>query len=305
MPTCIKLAPRWVNARLFEDALRDSGDPLTSGDSCVRFVFPVGCKVMIDAGTRLLSLANQLSYCTKRVVLDFHEGEAGAMGYLNRMGFFEHILPGVEVLPSLPEYSGAQLYKGNNPQIVEFERLHPDCQERQLPGRLTDALLKGCADRSDAKALEGAAFTTFAELIDNVYSHSYTELDGYAALQVYKSRTGNKVFVAVSDSGVGIFETLRPALLAQRSRLAELSDIDLMVRIFAEGVSQHGAHRGCGLKGAAAKAKKYNARIDVRLPNSRVYLSPQGNEYEPDRAYCYDELPLIWGTHLSFEFHLS
>lgn len=38
---------------------------------------------------------------------------------------------------------------------------------------------------------------------------SRTELDGYAALQIYSK--GNCLSVAVSDSGLGIMETLRPA----------------------------------------------------------------------------------------------
>ena len=85
--------------------------------------------------------------------------------------------------------------------------------------------------------LEGAAWTIFAELIDNVFSHSQTQLDGYAVLQPrtlfglpipvfyrqqflpsqlihpnHEYRGGKMLQVAVSDSGLGIMETLRPAL---------------------------------------------------------------------------------------------
>jgi len=51
-------------------------------------------------------------------------------------------------------------------------------------------------------ARQNAAWTIFTELIDNVFSHSQTPLDGYAALQVYAR--GNIVKVAVSDSGLEI-----------------------------------------------------------------------------------------------------
>jgi len=43
---------------------------------------------MIDSAVRILSLANQLDFCTRRVRLDFVEGERGALDYLNQMGFF-------------------------------------------------------------------------------------------------------------------------------------------------------------------------------------------------------------------------
>jgi hypothetical protein len=55
-----------------------------------------------------------------------------------------------------------------------------------------------CGRRRDAEDLGGATFTVLAELIDNVFSHSETALDGYAALQVYPK--GDSLQVAVSDS---------------------------------------------------------------------------------------------------------
>jgi len=43
----------------------------------------------------------------------------------------------------------------------------------------------------------------------------------------------------------------------------------------------------------------------VRLPNARVLLVPGKNGYAPNTAYCYRELPLIWGTHICFTFQLD
>ena len=161
-------------------------------------------------------------------------------------------------------------------------------------------------DRSNGPAraeLSGAAWTIFAELIDNVFSHSSTLVDGYAALQCYSA--GKRLSVAVSDSGLGIMETLRPALRTENPRLAALSDIDLLVEIFRDGISRHGPDRGCGLKGSAAKAIKFNAELDVRLPNQRVLLTPARGIYQPNTAYCYQDLPLVWGTHVGFTFRLA
>jgi hypothetical protein len=163
--------------------------------------------------------------------------------------------------------------------------------------------MRSCHSRPDASELEGAAWTVFAELIDNVFEHSETRLDGYAALQVYPA--GNKLIVAVSDSGLGIMRTLRPSLQNAYPRLVGLSDTELLVEVFRQGLSRHGADRGCGLKGSAAKAMKFQAELDVRLPTQRVLLTPARGAYQTNTAYCYDSLPLVWGTHVSFDFNLS
>jgi hypothetical protein len=280
----VKFPADWVNALTFEIALDRSGGPHASECTEVRFCFPIRCKIMIDTAIRLLSLVNQLSLTTKRVLLDFEEGEAGTMGYLDRMGFFEHLDPAVNVSPNRPVFSAATIYRGKNTGLVEIARINKDRQDQTLPTR-------------------GAAFLIFAELIDNVFSHSKTPLDGFAALQYYP--TGKSLKVAVSDSGLGIMDTLRPALEAEQSNLVALSDVDLLVEIFREGISRHGDRRGNGLKGAAGKAMKFGANLDVRLPNLRVFLTPAKGMYQPNKAYCSDRLPLLWGTHIAFEFKLG
>jgi hypothetical protein len=258
---------------------------------------------MIDSAVRILSLTNQLDFCTRRVHLEFLEGERGALGYLNRMGFFDHLSSDIEVSPSRPSYSGADFYRGSNASLVEIARINKDDRDRGLPARLTEALMRSCQSRRDARELEGAAWTIFAELIDNVFEHSRTPLDGYAALQVYPR--GNQLLVAVSDSGLGIMQTLRPSLQTEFPRLVGLSDTDLLVEVFRQGLSRHGADRGCGLKGSAAKAIKFKADLDVRLPNQRVLLTPARGGYQANTAYCYNHLPLLWGTHIGFAFRLS
>jgi hypothetical protein len=147
---------------------------------------------------------------------------------------------------------------------------------------LTDAISYACASRQDVSELTGAAWTIFAELIDNTFAHSATQLDGYAALQVYSG--GNRLSVAVSDSGLGIMGTLRPSLRIEFPRLANLSDTEVLVEVFRQGISRHGADRGCGLKGCAAKAIKFKASLDIRLPNQRVLLTPARSAYQPGSA---------------------
>jgi len=302
--TCVvQLPQQWVNAAKLEAAFRACGGPHQATAYVVKINFPTGCKVMVDAAVRLLSLANQLIASTRQVEMIFEQGEEGTMGYLNRIGFFDHLDPAVVIRPERPRYSGARRHAGRNVNLVEIARIAKDQRDPDLPIRLTDAVSAACSGRGDLPELSGAAFLIFSELIDNVFSHSSTQLDGYAALQVYSN--GHRLLVAVSDSGKGIMDTLRPALATEFPRLVQLSDIDLLVEIFREGISRHGPDRGCGLKGCAGKAIKFNAELDVRLPNQRILLVPAKGAYQPNIAHCYEDLPLLWGTHISFALSLE
>lgn len=132
----IRFPGNWVDASKFEAALRASGGPLTA-QTDAGFVFPINCKIMVDSGIRLLSLVNQLAYDRRHVRLEFEEGEAGTMGYLNRMGFFDHLAHDVEVKPCRPLYSGANLHRGSNAALVEIARINKDSRDDELPTRLT------------------------------------------------------------------------------------------------------------------------------------------------------------------------
>ncbi len=298
----VNLPAVWIDASMMESAIQRAGNPHGVGVYEVAFRFSVGSKLMIDAAIRLLSLANQLAATSRRVRLAFDEGEAGTMGYLNRVGFFDHLAREIEVAPTRPVYSAASVHRGGNAGLVEIARINKDYRDQSLPGRLADAVKRSCATRADIQELTGAAWTIFAELVDNVFSHSRTPLDGYAALQVYPR--GDRLVVAVSDSGVGIMETLRPALHNINPHLSRLSDLDLLVEIFRQGISRYGSDRGDGLRGSAAKAIKFQADLDVRLPYQRVRLTPSRGAYAPNTAFCFDHLPLLWGTHIGFTFRL-
>lgn len=295
----IRLPARWVSNRLFENCLRRARAPHDDEVTDVVFRVPEGCGVMVDAAVRLLSLANQLA--PKKVILEFEGGEDGAFGYLNRIGFFDHLDDRVEVLPYRPLMSSAITFRGNNARLVEIAGISPSLRDQELPSRLSDALEEAVQNRRDRKSLGLAAFTVFSELIDNIFQHSATELGGFAVLQVYK----NGVRVAVSDSGRGILQTLRPSLEPEFPRFASMSDTELVVEAFRTGLSRHGRDRGCGLKRSAEQAIKYNAILDVRLPTCLVQLVPSHDGYAPSMAYCYDNIPLIHGTHVCFDFRLD
>ncbi len=152
----------------------------------------------------------------------------------------------------------------------------------------------------DIQRLRHAAFTIFAELIDNIYNHSLTTLDGFVGLQVY--RAGGEVQVVVSDSGVGLIQTARPKL-PSNERMK--NDKELVAKIFREGVPWDGDKRGLGLKQCAAKAIKFNAIVNVRLANFIIELAPTERGYQVSEKKCYWNLPLLQGTHICFYFPLT
>lgn len=258
---------------------------------------------MVDTAIRLLSLANQLSLCGKAVALVFEDGMIGTMGYLVRMGFFDYLAPAVDVLPERPQKSAMAAYRGLNTDLVEISNITPGRKDQSLPTRLADAVKFAVRARDDHNRIGNAAYTVFAELIDNVFQHSATALDGYAALQTYKA--GGLVKVAVSDSGKGIMETLRPALQAESPSLNRLSDANLLLEIFKKGVSRHGKSRGAGLRICAAVALKYGSSIEVRLPCSCITFSPSDGKYTVKGSQTVENLPLLWGTHISIDFPLD
>lgn len=300
--TCELIFPgKWINADAFEKTIK--GNPHSCGSQEVTFRFYADCKLMVDVCIRILSLANQLHSSLHRVKLIFDDGEDGVMGYLNRIGFFDCLDPGIEVSPARPTWSGAAIHRGGNMGLVEIARINKNLRDKTIHGRLAEAVGHACVHRADVSSLEEATWTIFSELIDNIFSHSQTPLDGYAALQRYSN--GNEIKIAVSDSGLGILQTLRPALASEFPTLTGLTDTQLIVEIFRQGLSRHGTDRGCGLRGSAAKAIKFQADLEVRLPNSRVVLKPSRQAYTANTAHCYESLPLMWGTHITFSLKLT
>lgn len=255
---------------------------------------------MVDAGLQILSLANQLQYDNKSVSLLFSEGMRGAMGYLNRIGFFDYLHPDIEVLPERPSKTR---YFGNNSELVEIASINPEGGNDEIPDRLANAIQCLLVDRDDSKRVGNSGFTIFGELIDNIEQHSSTVLNGYAALQLYHESGILKV--TVSDSGEGIMDTIRPVLEVEYPDLQNHSDAKLFLEMIKRGISRHGSERGCGLKTSAGMALRYNATVDVRMPTSRAYLNSSGGKYIINKQESVENLSLIRGTHICFDFRLD
>tara|TARA_R110002049_G_scaffold20717_2_gene75869 strand:- start:5626 stop:6549 length:924 start_codon:yes stop_codon:yes gene_type:complete len=303
--TClIEFPATWSTSNHFESTLQQSGDPLREPDMHVEVRVPSGCFIMVDAGVRLLSYLNVLAHINKAVVLDFEDGEEGTMGYLDRMGFFECLNPRVEVRPSRPAFSRAELYRGSNQSLVEFAKIRLGARNQELPRMLVDSLLEKVGDTSSRSVLEQAVFTMFGELIDNIFRHSNTELDGFAVSQYYGGRR-NEVFIAVSDSGEGPMKRLTPVLPKYYPDLVDATESELLVAMFTRGVSRLRKANKSGLAYAAHHALKFDASLDVRIPTTHIELRPATEGGYAAQGYVSSNLPLVWGTHVAFNFRLD
>jgi hypothetical protein len=299
----IELPPKWIDAAAFEVALSANVGPLQSLESSIQISIPARAAVMVDAGVRLLSLSNQLQSVGKRVTLEFSHEDTSSFDYLNRIGFFDELDSKIVVKPDRPRRSTATRFHGANGGLVEIERLVPGQVDRGIPRRLEKALTGSIKDAKRCELVGDAAFGLFAELINNVEDHSKTAIAGYAVLQVYK----NGVRIAVSDSGLGLLDTLRQSLPEHYPHLQRLGPRELIMYALQEGgLSCRGKGRGGGgLKRCADHARSLQANLEIRTANHCLRVRGKHWAKRANDAQTIDQLPLLWGTHVVFDFKLD
>jgi hypothetical protein len=295
----IELPNNWARVDHINRLLKSQGDPFLDGVRQVHILIPEQAKLMLDGAVVLLSLANQLADSGRVVLIEFIGGFGGVMGYLDRMAFFDKLHPAIRTKPKRPSLSRALRYGGTSAAIFEFHSINPNDPGNLVPQNLVSLLETACSARPDCNELSNVAFTLFAELVENIYAHSETVLDGFAAFQVYSS---NKACVVVSDSGKGILEIIRPALSHE---MRDLSDTEILVTMFSKGLSSQGQGHGCGLPRCVKAALKFKFEMNIRLPTCNVKLRPALTTGGVNVALCTDDLPRIAGTHISFDFRLD
>jgi hypothetical protein len=295
----VRLAGTWLAANAVDASIKRAGDPYAAGETT--FQVTAGTKMLIDAGIRLLAFCNQMTVRGVRVGLRFEDGTA--MGYLDRMGFFDHLAPAVLVEPDRPAVSGATVFGGNNSGLVEICAIRPGLDTHELIYKLNETIRATCGGRPDFPQFEEAMSTILSELVGNVFLHGGEGATGHAAFQSYPS--SNKARVVVSDDGRGLMQTIRPALHGRNPAYGDVRDVDLLVEMFRDGLSWFDdPGHGNGLKGCATKAIRYRAKLDVRLRTQAVRLVPSGDAYLPSTAVLSTDLAEIDGTHIAFELSL-
>jgi len=291
----------WLTAEKFEEALKKSGCLLSSDSEFINIIFPRGCKVMLEAGARLLALINQVDSGYQSVSLDFSKNDQAA-SYLNRIGFFELLSDNVVVKSSSANGQLFERYKGKNSSLVEFGSLDPNTINKETVINLTDSFV-GLSDAS----YETAILTIFSEFIGNIYEHSRSTTFGFAALQEYKGHQ-HHIQVVVSDSGVGIAETLRstlkehhPSLYALYGENTQRNNINLVLESVKNGhISRFGPGRGLGLFSAKSHAIKFKVIYTIRQEDFSLTLKMQDGCVTDTKIN--NNIHKIKGTHISFDF---
>ncbi len=295
----------WINSYAFEESLGQAGEASISSCDSVHVKIGQGCNIMNDVALKILSLSNQLVCRGKFVCLEFYN-RSGAWSYFDRIGFFEHLHEDVVVFPVRLAVSRAETYRGTSEQLLEIASLDLRCDmNKGVPGDLTDKLVRNIhGDPERVEEFEHTVFTIFSELISNVYLHSETSISGFACLQLYQGKTA---LIAVSDSGLGLLETLRPALSIANPKLVGCTDTEIICEVFQKGLSRRTDQdgKGAGLMRSGQAAIRYKANLDIRLKNSRVRLVPSRDRYTRSKAVCSTDLPVLAGTHICFEFNLD
>lgn len=304
----VVLPPVWLRSSAFEECLgaHQLEAHLRLGGAAV-IEFPERCRVPAGLGICLLSFLNQLAAMgTGQLVLQFAAGDA-LFGYLDRNGFLALLSPLIATQPERPPIPKALVHSGQAATLLEIAPLRAAMGVDEM-----QAILRGLTEKLEgllpaterARRLVNHVRTALAELIQNVPNHSRTSLPGYAMLQAYPNAQRPRVEIGVSDSGIGIPESLRGALGAT---LAGRTDTDLVLRAFSDGLSSMGKNggRGCGLPTCARIAAEYAATVSVRTPAAHVTLQPAAEGSARMLATTRSELTRIAGTHVWIDLRLD
>lgn len=303
----VELPCGWIDANKFESALAAHPD-LFINNGQVKFTLPKGCNLLLEPISRLLALVNQLDYSGVEVTIDM--ADCGkTRGFLNRAGFFDLLATSINVLPKRPKTSSAKIFKGNADSLVELGRICPKSKNKDLIVSLHSSFVRKSSDTYYTVAL-----TVFSEFIGNISEHSQSDLDGFAALQVYNPYgRRSHIQTVISDSGVGVVSTLRstleqhyPDLYRRFPNTGVDSDIGLVLEVFSKGnITRHGKEsgRGLGFKSTREQASKFDADLSIRLDTFNVTLKYRDGEL--DQPIIQKELTKIEGTHICFDFFVD
>lgn len=232
----------------------------------------------------------------------------GLGGYLDRIGVLEDLGSQVSIVDLTPA-GLAQARRGQNDSLEEVVRVPATGpMDRGVAERLASKLA-ACAVPEVQDALANTAYTCFAELIGNIRTHSGSPTPGFAALQVYTPRVGSQriVEVVVADAGLGILDTLRPALQAKQLLQGELDDQALLLHAVNSGISRHGEGAGCGITQSAKRLLRLpGPQLELRLPTTRLRFEPgPAGGYVITQARTGHSVSPLPGTHWTFRYSLD
>lgn len=300
----VKLAPGWVDEIAFESALLKSGELLNEQCARVIVVIPKGCKLLLIAEARLLSLLNQIVHDGKSATIDLSDCK-DTLTFFNRIGFLDQLDRRVEVLPERPKFSTAKALRGQSISTLEFGLIDPSGES--VDQSLIDQLTARCVKLSKAKYMQGVV-TILTEIGDNVCLHSESPLHGFMALQRYRPSGRGHIQIVISDSGIGISGSLRPTLAKYHpilhKKFDNQADIELVSEVLLRGgISSDGSPYGLGFRSSKEIASKFHAVVSVRQENFSISMEFRESDYAC--VTRIENLIKIRGTQICFDFDID
>ena len=128
----VLLRGSWLTANEVDLALQQAPGPSLDETGHLHVTALAGCSPMVDAIVRLLCFCNQSAVAGRKVTLDLSECP-GAVGYIDRIGFFDRLDEAVEVVSGRPQHSAASIHKGGNEGVVEIEPINRNLCDPMLP----------------------------------------------------------------------------------------------------------------------------------------------------------------------------
>lgn len=289
--------------------LRSCGEKLAHVDlSESRFVDPHGL-------LSLLECCRHAKNVGKRIALTLPANES-VLSYLERIGFVTHVRPFAELFTA-----GGRRYVSPAQTYHLPERRSHDSSvgaaQYRLPRRPSDVLLEITLveNSQDVHAIVGRVknrahlilkkhlgydeqktvrfIVALAELCQNIFEHSNTV--GYVAIQKYRYSTldRNVVKLAVTDTGIGMKQSLAPRLAAQFG--TKWSDLTAIEQAFQHGVSRFAdPGRGHGLRCVRELVAAWDGKLSIRSGRARLAVVPRWAKGLPTD----DSLPYFPGTQI-------
>jgi len=294
----------WIDSDHVEKALQKYGSPLESSSKYLNIEIGKDRRLLLDAISKILALANQAVQVGKIVTLEFCSSEQ--LSYLNRAQFFDRLHPDVTVKPYRPAKT-EEKFSGTNYKIVELQQIS---EGTNAPKLIRNSLEQSAPDQQiNISAVQFA----ISELVSNVEEHSKTPYPGFAGLQCYERGPRPAVMMVVSDNGLGICGTLLPVLSSKYPELARKFSANdpnagpnLIFKAFTEGgISQvvDDDSRGTGLRTSGRSAANLNANVIIRQERFEIEMQfREGVVREPKIKL---NLPKLLGTHVTFQFFLT
>ncbi|MBE0365350.1 hypothetical protein PULV_a2129 [Pseudoalteromonas ulvae UL12] len=289
----------WVSGYDLEKLLVEVKDKIFTNKKALTIVIQARANAPINTLIRLINVANQLDHKGVKVTLDFSGKTNKLLGYCETMGFFECLSDGVKLKSPNGINKVSRIKKSGN-SYISINKISGSVHDKSLPKKLAAKITDKIPNITEEQRSELYIqfFSLFSELTRNVCEHSQTELNGLAALQIYK----NRAEIVVCDSGIGLLESLKPSLASHNAAYTGYSDVELILEMLTKGISsKEGDQGGNGLCTCFHHAKLTNSDMHIRLSETYYHFFKVADKPNLiDSLMISEQLLELTGTFISF-----